>query len=218
MLEHTESILGSRPLTPPEKLMERSLLLPEGMIIYIYIYSQSLKFSTNSGANFVYQADVPNPKEVNSALVYQLQIGFVPQRELLSTKLLLLHMMREPAFDDLRTKQQLGYIVFVTRSEGRSVFGIRFTIQSEREPVYLESRVETFLEAYREQAAKMSQEEFERQKEGLISAKLQKLENLYSETNRFWSHINNGYLDFRRRGWRFFPLVWRFAELLSFLL
>jgi insulysin len=113
-------------------------------------------------------------------------------------------MMREPAFDELRTKQQLGYIVFLSRVEGRSMFGLQFVVQSERDPLYLESCIEAFLTAYRERLHATKPEEFERQKEGLISAKLQKLENLYKETARFWSHIDNGYLDFRRRSLIFF--------------
>jgi insulysin len=142
---------------------------------------------------------VPNPKEINSCLVYQCEVGEVSQRELLSVNSLLIHMMREPTFDELRTKQQLGYIAYLTRMERRGKFGLRFTIQSEREPVYLESRVEDFLRTYREQLLVTKPDEFDRQKEGLIAAKLQKLENLYSETQRFWSHIGNGYFDFRRR-------------------
>jgi len=62
-------------------------------------------------------------------------------------------MMREPAFDELRTKQQLGYVVFVTRWDPNGSIGLRFLLQSEREPVYLESRVDAFLEAYKLQLA-----------------------------------------------------------------
>ena len=116
---------------------------------------------------------------------------------------LLLHMMREPTFDELRTKQQLGYIVFVTGWNARGSMGLRFLLQSEREPVYLESRVEAFLEAYKTQLAATTPEEFEKQKEGLISQKLEKLENLHSESSRFWSHVTSGYCDFLRREYFF---------------
>jgi len=110
-------------------------------------------------------------------------------------------MMREPAFDELRTKQQLGYVVFVTRWDPNGSIGLRFLLQSEREPVYLESRVDAFLEAYKLQLAATPLEEFEKQREGLISKKLEKLENLYSETSRFWGHITSGYSDFLGRKW-----------------
>lgn len=142
---------------------------------------------------------MPNPKEVNSSLSYFCHVGNVAQRDLRALNGLLLHMMREPAFDELRTKQQLGYVVFVMKWESRGLMGLRFLLQSEREPVYLESRVEAFLDMYRAQLAATSPEEFEKQKEGLISKKLEKLENLYSETSRFWSHITSGYCDFVRR-------------------
>ena len=110
-------------------------------------------------------------------------------------------MIREPTFDELRTKQQLGYVVLVTRWDSCGSVGFRFLVQSEREPVYLESRVDAFLETYKQQLAATPIEEFEKQKEGLISKKLEKLENLYSETSRFWSRISSGYCDFLRREW-----------------
>ena len=147
---------------------------------------------------------MPNPKEVNSSLAYYCYVGNIAQRELRALNGLLLHMMREPTFDELRTKQQLGYIVFVTRWHSRGTIGLRFLLQSEKEPMYLESRVDAFLESYKAQLASTTPEQFEKQKEGLISQKLEKLENLHSETSRFWSHITNGYCDFLRREGSFF--------------
>lgn len=112
---------------------------------------------------------------------------------------MLLQMIHEPAFDELRTKQQLGYIVSTSRHESLGFMGVKLIIQSERDPIYLESRVDAFLDAYRMELAATTPEEFQKQKDGLISAKLEKLENLNSETRRFWSGIVNGYCDFMRR-------------------
>jgi insulysin len=142
---------------------------------------------------------VPNPKEVNSSLAYYCHVGYITQRELRAVNGLLLHMMREPTFNELRTKQQLGYVVFVTKWHSRGSIGLRFLLQSEREPVYLESRVEAFLDAYKDQLAATTPEEFEKQKEGLISQKLEKLENLHGEITRFWTHITSGYCNFLQR-------------------
>ena len=90
---------------------------------------------------------------------------------------------------DLHTKQQLGYIVFVTGWNAHGSIGLRFLLQSERETVYLESRVEAFFEAYKMQLAATTPKVFEKQKQGLISHKLEKLKNLHSESNRFWSDL-----------------------------
>ncbi|GJJ12380.1 hypothetical protein Clacol_006621 [Clathrus columnatus] len=180
LLKSTEKVLGSRPITNAERQTERSLVLPEG-------------------SNFIYKSEVPNPKEVNSCLVYTCYVGRIVDRNLSALNGLLLHMMREPAFDELRTKQQLGYVVFVIRHESRGMLGTKVIIQSERSPEYLESRVDKFLTQYRAQLEKISPEEFQRQKEGLISAKLERLDNLNAECNRFWSRIVTGYCDFTRR-------------------
>ena len=59
---------------------------------------------------------------------------------------LLVHMLQEPAFDQLRTKEQLGYIVWTTsRRTPDGPSGLRIIIQSEREASYLEQRIEAFL-------------------------------------------------------------------------
>lgn len=198
LLTLAQDVLGSRPVTASEKLTERSLILPQGTRHPHHRYT-CLLLTFLTGSNYVYKTNVPNPKEVNSSLSYYCHVGNIAQRELRAVCGLLLHMMREPTFDELRTKQQLGYIVFVTSWNARGSMGLRFLLQSEKEPVYLESRVEAFLEAYKAQLAATTPEEFEKQKEGLISQKLEKLENLHSETSRFWLHITSGYCDFLRR-------------------
>lgn len=164
--------------------------------IFLFLFPNTLFFK---GSNFIYKSVVPNPKEVNSCLVYTCQVGSITDRTLTALNGLLLHMMREPAFDELRTKQQLGYVVFVTRHESCGIMGARILVQSERGPEYLESRVDEFLTEYRVQLEKTSPEEFQRQKEGLISAKLERLTNLHAECRRFWSRIVDGYCDFTRR-------------------
>ena len=66
---------------------------------------------------------------------------------------LVAHLAKEPCFDDLRTKQQLGYLVFsgVLLSGDESVHSLRFIVQSEvQDPVYLDGRVEAFLKGFRE--------------------------------------------------------------------
>ncbi|KAG6439278.1 hypothetical protein O3G_MSEX000638, partial [Manduca sexta] len=59
---------------------------------------------------------------------------------------LLAQTLAEPCFSVLRTKEQLGYIVFsgVRRSNGDQ--GLRIIVQSDRHPAYLEERIEAFIE------------------------------------------------------------------------
>jgi len=130
--------------------------------------------------------------------MYYCQIGDNTDVRLRSTLHLLAQITREPCFDQLRTKEQLGYIVFSGTWSLTGVLGFKITIQSERTPTYLESRVDAFLEKLRDHITNMSPEAFDRERQSLIDKKMDKLKNLRQETNRFWSHIHDGYNDFLR--------------------
>lgn len=114
---------------------------------------------------------------------------------------LLVQILAEPAFNILRTQEQLGYIVHCStwNLPGSGHAGIRIVVQSERGPAYLESRVEVFLEAMKVHIEEMDAGAFEEQKSGLEKKLSEKVKTIGEETNQFWAHIDNGYLDFTRR-------------------
>ena len=72
-------------------------------------------------------------------------------------------------------------------------------MQSERGPVYLEGRVEAFLDYMKGVIELMTDEEFAEQKQGLERKWREIAKNLEEEVSRFWTHIDSGYLDFSRR-------------------
>lgn len=108
--------------------------------------------------------------------------------------------MSEPAFDALRTKEQLGYIVSCSRWNlpGDSQFGLRILVQSERKCGYLEERVEAFLETMDQKIQGMDSGEFHDFKSGLQQKWKEPSKNLAEEASRYWSQIDSGYLDFLR--------------------
>ena len=72
-------------------------------------------------------------------------------------------------------------------------------MQSERGPVYLEGRVEAFLDHMKGVIELMTDEEFAEQKQGLERKWGEVAKNLEEEVSRFWAHIDSDYLDFLRR-------------------
>ena len=61
---------------------------------------------------------------------------------------LLVHLIHEPAFDQLRTQEQLGYVVSTSTRVAASAMELGIKVQSTRAPWFLEARVEaavTFL-------------------------------------------------------------------------
>ena len=119
---------------------------------------------------------------------------------------LLVQILSEPAFNILRTQEQLGYIVYCStwNLPGSGHAGLRIVVQSERGPAYLESRVEAFLETMKIHIEDMDASAFEEQKSGLEKKLTEKVKTTEEETSQFWAHIDNGYLDFMRR--EFTPL------------
>lgn len=172
-----ENTFDGLPLTKTQKIKARSYWLP-------------------ADKTYRYEKLLEDDKNTNSCVQYFIQVGELANRELQCITELLAQLIREPAFDILRTKEQLGYIVFSGLQESRTTFGIRVLIQSERNTAYLESRIANFFQQYYSTLKELSEEEFNKNKEALIGRKLETLKNLGHENNRFLRAISNGFYDF----------------------
>lgn len=130
-----------------------------------------------------------------------MHMGQLTEQRLRATAALLAHILSEPAFNVLRTREQLGYIVAASQWNltGGGQTGVRIVVQSERGPAYLEQRVELFLKEMDEKLQTMPMEEFLEHKAALQKRWREAPKNLGEEVNRYWGHIEHGYLDFHRR-------------------
>jgi insulysin len=114
-------------------------------------------------------------------------------------KLMLISQMTdEPCFNQLRTIEQLGYVVFSGQSFSDTWAGYRILIQSEKDCRYLEGRIENFLNTFEKTLEEMSEEEFDGHKRAMITKRLAKLKNLSQEDMRFWNHIYSDSYDFKQ--------------------
>ena len=177
MTDSIEKILGGRPLPPSQWYLRRNMTLPPG-------------------ANYVYPRSLKDPANVNHCIEYYLYIGLFSDDVLRSKLQLFAQLTDEPAFDQLRSKEQLGYVVWSGARYNATTLGYRVIIQSERTAQYLESRIETFLREFGPILEKMPEEEFEGHKRSVVNKRLEKLKNLSSETGRYWSHVGSEYFDF----------------------
>lgn len=141
-----------------------------------------------------------NADEVNSALTYYFDVGDVCNPQTRALLGLFAHIAHEPAFNQLRTVEQLGYIVSTAVWGSSGSIGWRLVVQSEKNPAYLENRVDLFFETTLKKLLEdMTDEEFEHKRQSLIDKKLEKFKNLNEESTSFWSQITSGYHDFFRR-------------------
>jgi len=175
-----ESTLKPRTLPQAQWTIPRNLILPPG-------------------SDYTYRRTLGDPANVNHCIEYYVFIGSVIDRLLRAKTLLLAQMTEEIGFDQLRTKEQLGYIVFTGTKMAATTLGYRVIIQSERPTAYLEERINAFLAFFGKSLEAMSEEEFESHKKSLINKRIEKLKNLDQESARFWNHISGEYLDFLQR-------------------
>lgn len=137
-----------------------------------------------------------NPNNLNSAIEFYVQIGDCMHDELRIKSTLLAQIMNEPCFDQLRTKEQLGYMVFSGLRKQTCMIGLRIIIQSEKSPIYLESRIELFIVKLGSILEEMSIEEFNKHVTALSLQLIEKNKNLQEEVRKTWAHITSKYYDF----------------------
>ncbi|KAG0350410.1 Insulinase (Peptidase M16), partial [Gamsiella multidivaricata] len=182
--EIVENGLAPRPLVPSELISLRSLTVPEG-------------------CRAVYERDSMDPKNLNSGVDYYVQIEIPASRPELARRTeravvqILAQIIQEPCFSQLRTIEQLGYIVQSGIHCPGGTHGIRISVQSERDPVHVENRIESFLTIRLATLLEtMTEAAYRKQVQSLIKKKLEKDKNLKQETTRYWDQITSGYYDF----------------------
>jgi insulysin len=148
------------------------------------------------GSNFIYEKQLRDPANVNHCIEYSLYAGNRYDDDLRAKLLLVGQMTDEPCFNQLRTIEQLGYVVFSSAAFHDTWAGYRILIQSEKDCRYLEGRIENFLNSFEKTLQEMSEEDFEGHKRAIINKRLAKLKNLNQEDNRFWNHIYSESYDF----------------------
>ena len=101
-------------------------------------------------------------------------------------------ILGSPFFTELRTKQQLGYVVNAGSRRFKKTPGLVFLVQS---PVSgaddVEKSIKEFLKSFKDTWSKYPEAEFERQKKGLITLLTEREKNLKERSQRFWADIED---------------------------
>ncbi|MEM7252785.1 MAG: insulinase family protein [Pseudomonadota bacterium] len=150
----------------------------------------------SSGDRFV--AETPVDHDDSATIVYyqgrERTFAERAQFELLS------QIISSPFYEQLRTEEQLGYVVYASSFPMFEVPGLAFVVQSpSRSPTYLRSRIDAFLGGFGERLSQMSSEEFEAHRQGLLSRVLEKDKNLGGRSQRYWNEIDRERFNFDSR-------------------
>jgi insulysin len=151
------------------------------------------------GSNNCYSVPGYNQEDLNSAILVSFQIGeeTTGMRALAD---LLAQILSEPCYSQLRTEEQLGYIVGSGVDSQRGVVSLRIIVQSSvKPPEFLEERVDNFLAKFKEILKGMTKSDFEQYVQVLIALKLEKDKSLSQESTRHFLEISRRRYDFNRR-------------------
>lgn len=113
---------------------------------------------------------------------------------------LVTHLLRQPYFTELRTKDQLGYVVGVSNRTFLDRGGVAFIVQSPvADPKRLVERTYEFLDEQVGVLGAMATDEFIAYRNGLIADLLESPKNLGERTSQFWSDLRLEHLNFDSR-------------------
>lgn len=181
MLKSVQTVIGYEPVPDIEQIHRRIVQVPVGRDI----------FTRNVH---------PNPEDNNSAIDVFFPIG---PRESVTEDVIsevLSDIMNKPVFHELRTVQQLGYIVFEGRGCMESVSGIYIIVQSTvADPDELLLRIDKLLADFSKDVFDpMTEENFQDYVRALVTSKAEPDRRLYVRTWRFWRELEQGYREYDR--------------------
>ncbi|OAD60877.1 Insulin-degrading enzyme [Eufriesea mexicana] len=164
------------PLLSKQLVLHREIKLDDGCHFLLEVKT---KFHTSSCTQVYYQTGLQST-ESNMLLE------------------LLAQILSEPCFTMLRTKEQLGYIVFSGVRRANGAQGLRIIVQSDRHPKYVEQKINVFLNSMLQYISSMTEEEFNAHKESLAVRRLEKPKQMTILSTIFWSEITAQQYNFDR--------------------
>ncbi|PAA70440.1 hypothetical protein BOX15_Mlig002690g1, partial [Macrostomum lignano] len=160
-------------------------------------------FLLPAGTHHLYRSVHSHHKDSACAVYFQIESdaagGFDAKIRSRVLCRLLGQVVQESYFDSLRTKQQLGYLVGVRTSAGVNTDGLIFFVQSDRHPVYLEERIDAFIDSIADDLKSMPDEQFQSHVAALNSVITEKPKKMTARNQLYFEEIRRGTLCFDRK-------------------
>lgn len=141
-----------------------------------------------------------NAADANTVTVNYYQLGAITIRLNCLIDLLLL-VAEEPAFDQLRSKEQLGYDVGCSFRDNFGILGYSISVVSAENKFtaeHIDERIEAFRAEFVNIVRKLTAAEFEQFRETLIKLKMTDDNHLRDELTRNWAEVTNDEFIFDR--------------------
>lgn len=157
------------------------------------------KIEDASAATHTLRVVSPNPAAESAAVMNIYQVGTRTIEEDVKCQLLK-SLIREPAFNQLRTKEQLGYIVAVDLAQKLGTQFFSIIVQSSSKPAdFLDQRIEVFLQSFDDELSKFPPSKLQSHIAALATDKLSPYSTALEEAESMWHEILNRQYRFGRR-------------------
>ena len=112
----------------------------------------------------------------------------------------LFEMFEQDAFDTLRTKEQLGYVVFTFDNAISTILGGSILVHSpQKHSDYLVQRINAFIDSQKDRILNMTDEEFDSYRNSVLAKKKVKDVSLARVASRAWEEIYDQLYMFDRQ-------------------
>ena len=179
----------SRPLNDAEAPSFKSMKLPTKTEAEA-IFGPGIK---SEAIPVKYQELANSSSEENNAVELTLQAGcdLTLDYEGIGILDLIGHMGYSSAYNQLRTKEQLGYIVSVyCRKTAGGAWGLTVVVQSSsKSPKYLEERIEAWLKTFRQELEEMTPEALAMEARSVVVQLREEDTKLSQEVSTWWGEI-----------------------------
>ena len=146
--------------------------------------------------NYIFRKKSPNPQETSSSLISVYQTGLLNNKEI-QYLYLLKSFLETKFYDQLRTKEGLGYVVSLQSNNFLGYRSLLNIVQSNsKTPEYCAGRVREFYKESYQKVKDISEEEFKKLVNSRIALLVQKDDNLNQEFLRNWNEIKENTYEF----------------------
>jgi len=130
-----------------------------------------------------------NEVDRNSAFAVHFEVGRY-NHEQVGVLDLFAHICYTSCYSQLRTKEQLGYIVHSSSTAQNGVMSFRIIVQSDtKDPAFLDERAEAWIDSLKVELNELKEEEFVHYRNSLVAKILEKDKSLKEEYNRWYGEI-----------------------------
>lgn len=170
----------------------------EVMEMFRFISSKQREVVTYGGIKVMEDArrfDIKTADSRNNACgLYYHSGSYGSYRDIALTRIIV-QSCQEMFFDNLRTKEELGYVVLTGVEYLAGSQYISFVVQSERDTGFLEKRIQSFVGGLHRYFEDMSGEDFMAFKRAVVSSLREKHKNLSSYSSGLWFKYTMGVVD-----------------------